>query len=521
MRHELVNGLFFETTLTRDLHDNLIARANHRITLRLHSFMNKPNRSANDFVVIAINDKTEGKDELCAPNETQIIDFVSALWKEDPLTEALAISKLHQILKGKHPRWTFSEKRLKNAMRMSGLLVSADQELFVYSDRIKSFITPNSQIPDSVEIKMTKDRGNGVYAKTMIKKGDLIWQEAPLFLIPPLAHASLISFGKACTYCGGSTNDISRSKAGISVLKGLDCNWCQDVWCSPHCKKANAALHPFLKHPSQNRQLSRKFINLSAFFELVHFCVQNQWSSLHAVTLIHANTLLDKAHGKGVIFESMASVSQLVRYQAAKSSAGAFDPLHGGISHDLYDQEALWREGYLKFCEVFPAMDDIQMISFQEFLLLLGRYSLNAFDSSIYQLQSQLNHDCSPNVEVLTSLKRFEGISVVAAQDIPSGLELTMAYVNLCHTVQQRRRELRVNWGFLCNCRKCEADLKIQQRRKSSSGSFSDDRHDLQAFLRSTLEPSEAIEFELGMPTDFNGQRRKSVRFDDKVIKVT
>lgn len=483
--------------------------------------MSNTNIPANDFVVIAINDINDGKDELCAPNETQIIGFVSALWKEDPLTESLAISKLHQILKGKHPRWIFSEKRLKSAMRMSGLLVSADQELFVYSDRIKSVLTPNSQKPESVEIKMTKDRGKGVYAKTMIKKGDLIWREAPLFLIPPLAHASLISCGKACTYCGGSTNDISRSKAGISVLKGLDCNWCQDVWCSPHCKKANAAVHPFLKHPSQNSLLSKKHINLSAFFDLVHFCVQNQWSSLYAVTLIHANTLLDKSHHRGVIFESMASVSQLVRYQAAKSSAGAFDPLYGGTSCDLEDQEALWREGYSRFCEVFPAMNDIHMISFEKFLLLLGRYSLNAFDSSIYQLQSHLNHDCSPNVKIVTQLKRFEGISVVAAQDIPLGLELTMAYVNLCHTVQQRRRELRANWGFLCNCQKCVADLKSQQRRKSSSGSFSNNRHDLQAFLRSTLESSEAIEFELDLPTDFNGQRRKSVRFDDKVIKVT
>ena len=182
-------------------------------------------------------------------------------------------------------------------------------------------------------------------------------------------------------------------------------------------------------------------------------------------------------------------------------------------------QEKLWEEGFKLFADVFPSVPP-QDLHYDEFLFLMGTYNINNLDSSVFLTQSHLNHNCDPNTSVETSFKKYEGLKVYAARDIRGGEELTTTYVNPSHTVQQRQRELRVNWGFSCKCQKCKDDLNTQQRRKSSTAGQHKERSEIKKLLEETGKQL-GDNNELEIPLDYNGERRKSVRFDEKVVKVT
>lgn len=470
--------------------------------------------------MVSINDLINDSSQAIVPHERQIVEGVIAIWKEDPSTESLGISKLHTVLKSKHTNWSVSEKRVKSLLKKYGLLPVADSDQYTYAKEITSKKTPHVSLPSNIDLVMTLKRGKALYAKGDIKEGELLWEEEPLFLIPPLAHTELIGSGKACTYCGKLANDTSRSKSGVSVLRGLDCNLCQETWCSLRCKKLNQVIHSALKHPLFGGL--KKSIDPSAFSRLTEYCIKEQWSGLYAIVLIFASCLLDRSGILQDQFNAMARVSQSVRYKALNSSAGAFDTMQGGALFVEEQQEQLWKEGFVLFCNVFPRAKKEGTVSFDDFMFMLGTYNINNLDSSVYLLQSHLNHNCSPNTKVVTSSKRYEGLKVFAKRDIKGGEELSTSYVNPLHVVQQRMRELRVNWGFVCKCQKCKDDLRTQQRRKSSASSSSslNDRKEIKKFLKEASEEIGGKEIDLDFPLDFNGERRKSVRFDEKVVKV-
>ncbi|ODV82267.1 SET domain-containing protein [Suhomyces tanzawaensis NRRL Y-17324] len=460
--------------------------------------------------VIDINDKSKEEEGPIVPHERQLVDGVIALWKEDSNNENLGMSKLHALLRERHPNWSVSEKRVKTLLKKFGLLQSNQQ--FTYANEIKSEVTPDIVLPEKVQIVMTSKRGKGLYAKKDIAKGDLIWEETQLFFIPPLANVNLIKLGKACSYCGKLLENTK------STLRGLDCNVCSELWCSLACKKTEANLHGQLKHNVYNPgKKSSKTIDSGAFLELQDYCLTEQWNALYAITIIYANILLDKTGVKGKQFRAMARVSQDIRYKALNSSAGAFDSLQGGALFVQEQQETLWKEGYEKFLRVFPNAAS-EGIDYREFLFMMGTYNINNLDSCIFLTQSHLNHNCDPNTSVETQQLRTSGLKVFAARDIRSGEELTTTYVNPAHPVQQRQRELRVNWGFTCACTKCKSDLDTQHRRKSSSGQAST-RADVRKLLADTSKELGEGSIELGIPEQ-SGERRKSVRFDEKVVAV-
>ena len=304
-----------------------------------------------------------------------------------------------------------------------------------------------------------------------------------------------------------------------TVLKGLDCDVCAEVWCSKKCKQIDSQLHGATKHNVFNPNSKKpKIIDSNAFLELQEYCLKESWNALYAIALIYANIVLDKLGVKQKQFNAMARVSQDVRYKALDSGGGTFDNMNGGALFVQEQQETLWKEGYEKFLRVFPK----NTISYKEFLYMMGTYNINNLDSSVYLTQSHLNHNCDPNTTVDTALDRISGLKVFAKRDIKEGEELTTTYVNPSHTLHQRQRELRVNWGFICACDKCKSDANATGRRKSSSASKKQDAKNIRNMLKETKEQvGEDGEIELDIPPhEFNGERRKSVRFDETVVAV-
>lgn len=462
--------------------------------------------------VISINDSQPEEQGPVVPHERQVVDCVIAIWKEDPSTESLGMSKLHALVKQKHPNWSISEKRVKALLKQFGLSFN-NQEQFTYAKDITSVMTPDVDLPANIHIIMSSKKGKGLYAKKDIKKGDLMWSEEPLFFVPPLANVHLMKNASACTYCG----KLLQQSEASAVLKGLDCNVCAEVWCSKKCKQLEGTLHGLLKHNVYNPSSKRsKTIDAEAFLEIQEYCLEEQWNALYAITLIYANCVIDRTGVKQKQFNAMARVYQDIRYKALNSSAGTFDSLNGGALFVQEQQESLWRIGYEKFLRVFPK----NPVDYREFLYMMGTYNINNLDSNVFLIQSHLNHNCSPNTSVETEMQRTDGLKVFAARDIKSGEELTTTYVNPSHTVHQRQRELRVNWGFVCGCAKCKEDLKQNERRKSSSHQGLQNASSIRNMLKATKETVGEEGIELEVPSEFNGERRKSVRFDEKVVAV-
>lgn len=520
MSRKPVSGLFSSTTTVIDFVDHVyryIVKDLKNEKKKVQDMSQNVDQLEKRIEVVEINDKCPEPPQPITPHERQVVDAVIAIWKEDPSTESLGVPKLHSIVKEKHPNWSLSEKRVRALLKKFGLMPTANVEQYTYAKDITSLKTPHVVVPDKLTLQMTSKRGKGLFAKTEIKEGELIWEEAPLFLVPLLAHAELITNGKACSFCGKISNDASRSKAGLSVLRGIDCSSCPETWCSSYCKRVNQTQHSALKHVGRS---SIKQFDAEAFHSLVEFAIKEQWNALYATTLIFADILLDKSNVKGDQFKAMARVDQRIRYKALNSSAGAFDSMQGGALFVEEQQEQLWKKGYELFCDVFPRSRQEKNLLYDEFMFMMGTYNINNVDSCIFLLQSHLNHNCDPNTKVVLSAKKYEKLKVFAARDIRTGEELTTTYVNPSHTVQQRQRELRVNWGFICKCQKCKSDFELQKKRKSSSSKSLKDKADVKAMLDSVSKELEGKELELQVPLDYNGERRKSVRFDEKVIKL-
>ncbi|GIQ79465.1 hypothetical protein KIPB_000113 [Kipferlia bialata] len=104
----------------------------------------------------------------------------------------------------------------------------------------------------------------------------------------------------------------------------------------------------------------------------------------------------------------------------------------------------------------------------------LGIMMTNAFLSHsgenmlLFPLTSRMNHSCAPNTlwqEVTTP----EGVSIVvrAARDVPAEEELTISYIHLWSSFDERKSELANTFHFNCMCPTCS--LEGEEREKSDS----------------------------------------------------
>lgn len=390
-------------------------------------------------------------DSAVIPHERTVMDYVIHMWNTDRSTESLSMKKLHDAVKKKNPDWSLSEKRLRSILKKFNLLPNPVSECLTYANEISSLESPMLSLPPKVKLVMTAKRGKGLFAKANIEKGEVLWKEWPLFMIPPLALADLIKKGNACTFCGQL---VRRLRTGVSVISGEECRICPEVWCSKICKSKNQKLHGMMKHEN-SRTLSK--INPKAFCDLMDYAVSEQWNALYAVSLITATMIADDTGLKRKQFEALARVSQRIRSKVATAAGGS-----ASTNSSFFEgqHEQLWEEGFIHFKNCFPIFSQEPTCTLENFLCMLGAYNINNLDSSIFLIQSHLNHNCEPNTEVETGeLRKDCAIQVVALRAISSGEEITTTYVNPLHSFNHRQNALRINWGFICKCKRCKDEL--------------------------------------------------------------
>ncbi|KAL3231798.1 putative protein lysine methyltransferase SET5 [Nakaseomyces bracarensis] len=482
------------------------------------------------------------------PTKQEIRDDVVLLWKEEPAAEDLDLYHLYEKMKLRNPEWKLDEEELEDVLLSNNLYAMDDNQMESYNDKIEfpdiscCADMVKGKLPSKVELRECEDKskGRGLFATRDIQQGELIFHEkVPIAMVPPMDKLKLIRSGKSCSMCGVSVSNSSH----FTMLHGLDCNGCNSIWCSAICKQKDIT-HPFLKHfGSKNKNIRPMDWTM---FE--RHCQENIFVAAYSIGVIHAATLIDKSHSDEINqqFESLAQVSQRVRYKSSDSNniGGTFDAELGTLKDE--NPEPLWKRAYDLFIRSFPDAGDLD---YEVFLKHLGRFHINQLNGQLYFLYAFLNHNCEPNVRY--DINNKMELKVYARKSIQKDEELFTTYVNPLHGVSLRRRELRVNWGFICKCERCSKEI-IQRRKNAqitresvlnsnsssevslrsnnrvspitiqrpAGGSSSDLRRkssirnrkpDLKELLKNSKE------FELEAPAKLGRNRSTSVRFDDIV----
>lgn len=96
-------------------------------------------------------------------------------------------------------------------------------------------------------------------------------------------------------------------------------------------------------------------------------------------------------------------------------------------------------------------------------------FATNSFEKttpshgSLYLGASRFNHSCLPNCDYdHTSRDNLTIITVCSSRDIQPDEEITVPYINIYKSRDQRRDLTELVWGFLCNCPACDiTDLTV------------------------------------------------------------
>ncbi|ANB15631.1 Set5p [Sugiyamaella lignohabitans] len=379
------------------------------------------------------------------PNDREVVSTVIEIWKTNPGSENLGNAKLHAFVKQDHPNWSLSANRLKNLLKTFGLQTNVTP--FQYASEITSHATPDLQFPTGVKLIVTKARGKALYTSKAFKAGEEIWSEPPLVLVSPLDHVVLMRKCLACAYCSRPFQARSTAGGPGGVPRGgSECNVCPARFCNAKCKKSDT-IHTALWHNSAHS----KTIKYAQWQLYEQYCLENQWMAAYAYGIILVSIIRDPSKQLQSQIEAMARVRQDVRQKAVQNSTSmGLDGLDG----EHYEQ--LWKRGFELLKEAVKGGYDL---TYEEYLYGLGMYNINNLDGNVYLTQSHLNHSCDPNVDVQIT-GRTTGVKVIAKRDLRAGEELFTTYVNPSDDLDKRRYDLRVNWGFICNCARCKYEEK-------------------------------------------------------------
>jgi SET domain len=102
---------------------------------------------------------------------------------------------------------------------------------------------------------------------------------------------------------------------------------------------------------------------------------------------------------------------------------------------------------------------------------------------AMYSVLCKMNHSCDPSVVIVYQRQPQWGrdhpltAHAIALRDLRAGEELTISYIDRHESRQERQRAL-ANYGFQCQCRKCQQEDQLDQdNRIDRESSVSDDNN--------------------------------------------
>ncbi|XP_067901519.1 histone-lysine N-methyltransferase SMYD3 isoform X1 [Heterodontus francisci] len=254
-------------------------------------------------------------------------------------------------------------------------------------------------------------RGEGLKATRAVPPGQLLYSASPYTCIP-----SKKARGSVCEYC------LSRKE---SLLRCSQCKMAR--YCNTTCQK--------LAWPDHKRECK---------------CLRSIYPKVPTdMTRLVARIIFKLLTGSPCSSEELYSVSDLQSNIKEMS-----EEMKGSLG-----QLTVMLQFYVKE-EIHDAS---QLPPGLNLLHLFGQVTSNCFTVSdgemqevgvgLYPSMSLLNHSCDPNCVIV-----FEGkqLQLHAVRQIQANEELTVSYIDVMATSQERRRQIEKQYCFVCDCKRCE-----------------------------------------------------------------
>lgn len=107
---------------------------------------------------------------------------------------------------------------------------------------------------------------------------------------------------------------------------------------------------------------------------------------------------------------------------------------------------------------------------------------LNSEGSGLYELQSMINHSCSPNAEIKFK-DNSSMLTLVALKDIPKDGEIYISYLDGCQIERSRhsrQKTLKENYLFTCECERCISEVDQLDVTSDEDLEEEDDEEDME-----------------------------------------
>ncbi|XP_072120911.1 histone-lysine N-methyltransferase SMYD3 isoform X2 [Mobula birostris] len=262
-------------------------------------------------------------------------------------------------------------------------------------------------------------RGEGLRATVALAPGQLLYSASPYACIP-----SKKARGSICEHC------FSRKE---SLLRCSQCKLAR--YCDATCQKL-----AWPEHKSECK------------------CLRSIYPQIPTdMVRLVARIIFKLMSGLPCPSEELKSVSDLQSNVKRMS-----EEMKEGLGQLAATLQVYMKEEIHSASQLLPGFN---------LLHLFGQVTCNSFTVSdgemqeagvgLYPSMSLLNHSCDPNCVMV-----FEGklLRLRAIQDIRQDEELTISYIDVMATSQERRRLTERQYCFTCDCRLCETGHKDADR---------------------------------------------------------
>ncbi|KAJ1962619.1 hypothetical protein GGI12_002546 [Dipsacomyces acuminosporus] len=417
------------------------------------------------------------EERTVTPEENELSAAIEGIKKANP---GFGVPRVLASVKAQHSTWQVSEKRVRKLMSALGLL-QIDAGASTADARLKSsdsHAIPKSSIAPGdlaatigkgqVEVKyIDGKKGKGVFAARDFDRGTHVFEETPFAWYPRWDTVSARYHAGSDFECQLCAREIDQSSGRSSRLRPAKCSRCSVRFCSVLCKNEAESRFHRIECPKNNPH----------FVHLANACLKDMWGAPMGAARAIERVLLEFERGTEqgkLAWESLKAFATV--------RADVMDKARNGAAWFLleHEREQQWENVYdlmkkalcpppaecgLQAFDKIPKKILNELFSYNEWLNLIGKYSLNDQNGGFYLLQSCLNHSCDPNCVCVHPNDGKYRATIKTLRPIKAGEEMTITYVNPRDGFAARQKELRDWYMFECKCDRC---LKEQQGAKES-----------------------------------------------------
>lgn len=336
------------------------------------------------------------------------------------------------------------------------------------------------------EMRLTPDKGRGLYAKKDFKEGEIMYSEKAFVTTqdfensnPNYCHSCYkpLEFTKIIF---GDDNIKEYSKTHSSHFKELKSNLLSKLGISKYSKVTLEGTDLNFCGPECMNEFTSKFIHkdVNEFIyvqnyikkSLNHLNVQLiDYSSAYMISLLAYLIKKDPSLWNESILRMTYSQEDVEREIEPE-----IDTIRKILIkfHPELSTSALTKENYKRLQSVIY-LNGFTLDSKSVIILLKKKDENIAVDLlddksvrnvSMYKIASLFNHSCIPNVGSLSPILS-NCLKLVALREIKKGDELVISYTKTTEPLEYRREVLLKHYQFICQCEKCleESNMKNQQ----------------------------------------------------------